>query len=135
MLSKAKIHSSFLFSASIKVLKQMPIARTLQAVPLMKTPLILLCGLVLAAGLLLDGCVAQQMESQRANLINRGYPPAYADGYGAGYGSGLAAAGNPYAQTTKDVDRYLSDAKYKTGWDDGFNAGKGSYEATGRALR
>jgi hypothetical protein len=91
--------------------------------------------LALAVVLALSGCVGTQMTMERDNLIKRGYPAEYADGYGDGYGSGLAAAGNPYAQTTKNVDRYINDAKYKTGWDDGFNAGKGSYEATQRALR
>jgi len=81
------------------------------------------------------GCVGTQMNMQRENLLRRGYPAEYADGYGDGYGSGLSAAGNPYAQTTKNVTRYLEDQKYKTGWDDGFQAGKGSYEATSRALR
>lgn len=89
----------------------------------------------LALGLALSGCVGQQMTMERDRLIQRGYPVEYADGYGDGYGSGLAAAGNPYAQTTKNVDRYINDTKYKTGWDDGFAAGKGSYESVQRALR
>lgn len=99
----------------------------------MKTMIRIVSALALL--LALAGCVGQQMTMQRDSLLKRGYPVEYADGYGDGYGSGLAAAGNPYAQTTKNVDRYINDQKYKTGWDDGFNAGKGSYESTSRALR
>jgi hypothetical protein len=99
----------------------------------MKFQLVAILGL--SAVLLSGGCVTQQAQSQRASLIQRGYPVEYADGYGDGYQSGLAAAGNPYAQTVKNVDRYLSDAKYKTGWDDGFARAKGQYEAIDRALR
>jgi hypothetical protein len=81
------------------------------------------------------GCVTQQMEMERSRLLQRGFPPEYADGYGDGYGSGMRAAGNPYAKTVKNIERYLRDEKYKLGWDDGFATGKGSYESTTRALR
>jgi hypothetical protein len=91
--------------------------------------------LLAVASLLLNwGCVGTQMAMERDSLLKRGYPAEYADGYGDGYGSGVAAAGNPYAQTTKNVTRYIEDAKYKTGWDDGFAKGKGNYEATGAAV-
>lgn len=89
--------------------------------------------LLLAALLLTSGCVSTQMNMQRDGLLRRGYPAEYADGYADGYGSGLSAAGNPYASTTKNVDRYLADEKYKMGWNDGFNAGKGNYESISRS--
>jgi hypothetical protein len=83
----------------------------------------------------LAGCVGAQMEMQRDTLLKRGYPPEYADGFGDGYGSGLSAGGNPYAQTTKNINRYLEDPKYKMGWDDGFAKGKGNYDAIGNMMR
>lgn len=90
--------------------------------------------LAVASLLLSSGCVGTQMAMERDSLLKRGYPAEYADGYADGYGSGVAAAGNPYAQTTKNVSRYIEDAKYKTGWDDGFAKGKGNYEATSAAV-
>lgn len=85
--------------------------------------------LAIGAGLN-SGCVATQAESQRTQLINRGYPAAYADGYAAGFQSGQSAAGNPYAALAKDPARYRADDDYKQGWDDGFAAGKGQYDNT-----
>lgn len=69
----------------------------------------------------------------RRNTV--GQPPAYVDGYTAGCGSGYVAAGHPYASAGKDVSRYLSDAVYKTGWDDGFATCKGKYDSTNNMLR
>ena len=91
--------------------------------------------LLVSALFALSGCVGAQMEMQRDSLLKRGYPPEYADGFGDGYGSGLSAAGNPYAQTTKNINRYLEDQKYKMGWDDGFSNGKGGYDAITNSLR
>ena len=64
-----------------------------------------------------------------------GQPPAYVDGYSAGCGSGYVASGHPYARAGKDVTRYLADAIYKTGWDDGFATCKGQYDSIGNSLR
>ena len=64
-----------------------------------------------------------------------GQPPAYVDGYSAGCGSGYVASGHPYASAGKDVSRYLADAVYKTGWDDGFATCKGQYDSIGNSLR
>lgn len=64
-----------------------------------------------------------------------GQPQGYVDGYSAGCGSGYVAAGHPYASAGKNVSRYLSDAVYKTGWDDGFMTCKGDYDSTTVLLR
>lgn len=63
----------------------------------------------------LAGC-----QSTHDNLIDQGYPPAYADGFHQGCSSGHQAAGAITGGFKKDVPRYLGDAQYSTGWDDGF---------------
>jgi hypothetical protein len=77
----------------------------------------------------LVSCVGTQMKQKHDQLIAQGYSVAYADGFSDGWGSGQQAGGNPYAPFTKDVPRYLHDTEYKTGWDDGFQNGKGRYES------
>ncbi|MFJ4376427.1 hypothetical protein ACIP1T_27905 [Pseudomonas japonica] len=67
------------------------------------------------AVLLLAGC-----QSTRQQLIEKGYPPAYADGFQDGCGSGRQAAGVMAGEFRKDVPRYLHNRQYETGWDDGF---------------
>lgn len=69
----------------------------------------------LCVALLLAGC-----ETTHDQMVNRGYPPAYADGYQDGCSSGRQAAGLMVCDFHKDVPRYLHDRQYETGWDDGF---------------
>jgi hypothetical protein len=78
--------------------------------------------------IVVSGCMSIGPEIKRDALIKRGYAIEYADGFGDGYVSGLSAGGNPRAQITKNIDRYVVDAKYKMGWDDGFTSGKGFME-------
>lgn len=61
-------------------------------------------------------------------------PPAWRSGYADGCNSGYVAAGHPYYQYTKDVTRAQSDQTYNMGWQDGFNACKGSYDSTIRMM-
>lgn len=65
--------------------------------------------------LLLTGC-----QSAHEQMIEQGYPPAYADGYGDGCSSGRQAAGLMVGDFRKNVPRYLAERQYETGWDDGF---------------
>ena len=59
--------------------------------------------------------------STEEGLIERGYPPAYAEGYDHGCASGKAAAGGLFAQAQKDEARYAgSDSEYAQGWDTGY---------------
>jgi hypothetical protein len=59
--------------------------------------------------------------SVHESLVERGYPPAYADGYEHGCASGKAAAGGLFAQTQKDESRYgESGGEYAQGWDAGY---------------
>jgi hypothetical protein len=59
--------------------------------------------------------------STEESLIERGYPPAYAEGYEQGCASGKAAAGGLFAQAQKDESRYqASDSQYAQGWDAGY---------------
>jgi hypothetical protein len=60
-------------------------------------------------------------SSTTEELIERGYPPAYAEGYEQGCASGKAAAGGLFAQAQKDESRYQdSDSQYAQGWDAGY---------------
>ena len=52
--------------------------------------------------------------SVRETLIERGYPPAYAEAYADGCESGL------FASPLKDATRYGGDDQYTKGWDAGF---------------
>lgn len=72
-------------------------------------------ALVLLCAALLVGC-----ETTHEALIAQGYPPAYADGYDDGCGSGRQAAGAISGEFRKNVPRYLDEAKYALGWNDGF---------------
>jgi hypothetical protein len=61
------------------------------------------------------GCTSVQ-----ESLIERGYPPAYAEGYEHGCASGKAAAGGLFAQAQQDESRYGAGGEYAQGWDTGF---------------
>jgi hypothetical protein len=59
--------------------------------------------------------------SAEEGLIERGYPPAYAQGYDHGCASGKATAGGLFADAQKDQARYQdSDSEYAQGWDAGY---------------
>jgi hypothetical protein len=58
--------------------------------------------------------------SVERTMIERGFPPAYAQGYADGCASGKQAAGGWFAQARKDTPRYDVDDQYTKGWDDGF---------------
>ena len=58
--------------------------------------------------------------SARETLIERGYPPAYAEAYADGCESGKDAAGGLFASPRKDASRYGGDDQYTKGWDAGF---------------
>ena len=53
-------------------------------------------------------------------MIERGFPPAYAEGYDDGCSSGKEAAGGLFAETRKDTTRYDTDSQYTQGWNEGF---------------
>jgi hypothetical protein len=60
-------------------------------------------------------------SSVQESLVERGYPPAYAQGYEHGCASGKAAAGGLLAQAQKDESRYQDSAsEYAQGWDAGY---------------
>jgi hypothetical protein len=59
--------------------------------------------------------------SVQESLVERGYPPAYAQGYEDGCGSGDAAGGGLFAAPQKDESRYAqSESEYTQGWDAGY---------------
>lgn len=72
-------------------------------------------GLGLCLALLLAGC-----ESTHQQMVERGYPPAFADGFQDGCSSGRQAAGTITGEYRKNVQRYLHERQYENGWDDGF---------------
>jgi hypothetical protein len=79
----------------------------------------------LAATLALAACT-----SVKETMIERGFPPAYADGYADGCSSGDKAAGGLFDKTRKDTARYGADRQYTQGWDSGFRQCRGQEAAT-----
>jgi hypothetical protein len=71
--------------------------------------------LVVAAATALAACTSVQ-----EGLVERGYPPAYAEGYDHGCASGKATAGGLFEQARKDPERYQGDSEYAQGWDAGY---------------
>jgi hypothetical protein len=69
----------------------------------------------LLAAVAVAGC-----GSVRETMIDRGYPPAYAEGYADGCESGKDAAGGLFANARKDASRYGGDDQYTKGWDAAF---------------
>jgi hypothetical protein len=71
--------------------------------------------------LLVTAIALAACTSVHEGLIERGYPPAYAEGYEHGCASGKAAAGDLFGQAQKDESRYQdSDSQYAQGWDAGY---------------
>jgi hypothetical protein len=70
---------------------------------------------VLLAALAVAAC-----GSVEQTMIERGFPPAYAEGFADGCASGKEAAGGWFVQARKDTRRYGADGQYTAGWDDGF---------------
>ena len=71
--------------------------------------------LVVAAATALAACTSEQDE-----LVERGYPPAYAEGYDHGCASGKAAAGGLFEEAQRDPERYQGGGEYAHGWDAGY---------------
>ena len=69
----------------------------------------------LCVALSLSGC-----ETTHEQMLEQGYPPAYADGFQDGCSSGHQAAGMMVGAFRKNVSRYLAERQYESGWDDGF---------------
>jgi hypothetical protein len=88
-----------------------------------RLPTIALAALLASLALAACGSVKQTM-------LERGYPPAYAEGYADGCSSGNAAAGALFDKTRKDTTRYGSDRQYTQGWDKGFQQCRREMAAT-----
>ncbi|WP_213875698.1 hypothetical protein [Pseudomonas sp. dw_358] len=58
-------------------------------------------------------------QSTHEQMVQQGYPPAFADGYQDGCVSGHSAVA-AVGDFVKNVPRYLKEKQYSTGWDDGF---------------
>lgn len=80
---------------------------------------------ILIVGLIVTACVTPM------SLVPPG-PEPWRIGYRDGCDSGTRAAGNPYVQFIKDVQRSMGDRLYREGWQDGFATCKGTYESYGR---
>jgi hypothetical protein len=59
---------------------------------------------------------------------------SYNAGVQHGCSSGNNASGDYSKQFKKDVDKYIGDQYYKTGWDDGFQQCKAQGEIINRAI-
>jgi hypothetical protein len=68
--------------------------------------------------------------SVRETLIERGFPPAYAEGYADGCSSGREAGGGLFDETRKNMTRYGADREYTQGWDNGFQQCRREMAAT-----
>ncbi len=70
---------------------------------------------------LLTALAVAACGSAEERLIERGFPPAYAEGYADGCASGEEAAGGLFAEGRQDTSRYGADDQYNQGWDDAFD--------------
>ena len=68
--------------------------------------------------------------SVRETMVERGFPPAYADGYADGCSSGNDAGGGLFYENRKDMTRYGTDRQYIQGWDTGFQRCRSEMAAT-----
>lgn len=68
--------------------------------------------------------LAEEARQERANPNQY----AYKEGRQHGCDSGSNATGNYTKQFQKDIERYVNNAYYKSGWDDGFAQCKGQGE-------
>jgi hypothetical protein len=74
-----------------------------------------------AVALMLGIMALATCTSTEEELIERGYPPAYAEGFEHGCASGKATAGGLFEQAQKDESRYQdSTSEYAKGWDAGY---------------
>jgi hypothetical protein len=73
--------------------------------------------------------------SERAEMIDRGFAPAYAEGYEDGCSSGREAGGGPFDDFSRDARRYDGDREYAHGWDAAFEICKEKMEGMVRAAR
>jgi hypothetical protein len=67
---------------------------------------------------LITGLAVAACGSVEETMIERGHPPAYAEGYAGGCASGKEAAGGLFAEASKDASRYDADEQYTEGWND-----------------
>jgi hypothetical protein len=76
-----------------------------------------------AAAALIAAAVLVACTSTKDALLQRGYPPAYAEGYEQGCASGKAAADRgELAAAQKDPGRQPGEGEYAQGWNAGFAA-------------
>ena len=90
---------------------------------------ILVLSFALYASLGLTGCT-----SEKQAMLEKGYPPAYADGYDDGCNSGKKAGGDMFSQFAKNINRYDNDKTYQEGWDDGFKQCKSEQLALQKSI-
>ncbi len=85
---------------------------------------------VFISSVVLAGCM-----STRDQMVEQGYPLAYADGYDDGCHSGNKAGGSYFDQFKKDVPRFNTDKDYAQGWADAFRQCKTEQESIQRQIR
>lgn len=83
-----------------------------------------------AACVFLQGC-----ESTAQQMVEKGYPLAYAEGYDDGCHSGNKAGGSLFDEFKKDINRFNSEQQYGQGWSDGFRQCESEQEALQRQTR
>jgi hypothetical protein len=100
-------------------------ARHLRNLPMSPRRLRTLTLAALVTTLALAAC-----GSVKETMLERGFPPAYAEGYADGCSSGNKAAGGLFDRTRKDMTRYGADRQYTQGWDAGFRRCRAEMAAT-----
>ena len=105
----------------------------------MKTRSVYTLAAVLACTTLIGCTTAMRQESEKRALaaprepsqlemVEQTMPKEYFEGYIDGRKSSLMTL-------TKNLDRYLTDPRYKTGWDDGWLSGQNESPAMRRIYR
>lgn len=85
---------------------------------------------VVSIMLLAVGCTSRHDE-----MVEQGFPVAYADGFAAGCHSGKKAGGSLFDQFDKNVARFEQEERYAQGWSDGFRQCESEEEAVERQVR
>ena len=101
--------------------------------------------LILALAILMTGCMGSyydRVDAMKARELDRLAAEAnqtptqasYKLGQRDGCNSGAVAGGSSINTVKKDIDKYVQDQYYKSGWDEQFAVCKGQQERLGRVI-
>jgi hypothetical protein len=81
-----------------------------------------------------DNRKVEQLANEARQRDSNPTQYAYKEGTEHGCSAGKNSAGDTWHPFSKDVDKYVNDKYYKTGWDDGFNKCKTESLELNRAI-